>query len=293
MIDKQVSICQICSRGYLSVYFEKAVGEKAILKCNACGVRVLHPFPDEKESRETYQDHYYDRWDFSPERAEAIARIKKQLYTEILEGIGVCSLRSARVLDVGCAMGFSLEVAEGQGLDPWGVEISEFSGKAAKEKFGEKVRIGTLESANFADNFFDAVTLIDLIEHIAHPRALLEKCRDILRARGILAVVTPDAASLSSKIMGKRWPHIIGEHLYYYSPRSIAQILSAVGFSVERIVPFPKPSTISYIKSVARYSSSRFLYRLLSVISFGMPQNVLERCLQVPMGELLAVARKR
>jgi len=102
----------------------------------------------------------------------------------------------------------------------------------------------------------------------------------------------PDTSSLSARVMGRRWPHIKEEHLYYFSPRSIRRALSRAGFVLERVGPYAKPTMISYMMSAARYSTSQFLYRALAIASGLLPGILKTAYFDVPMGEMFAVARK-
>ena len=83
------------------------------------------------------------------------------------------------MLDVGCATGYFLEVAQRGGFDPYGVEFSEYAAGIAKEKFGkEKIFHGTLEQFHDATGrsgaaTFRAIAMSDLIEHVRIPSETL------------------------------------------------------------------------------------------------------------------------
>ena len=64
---------------------------------------------------------------------------------------------------------------------------------------------GYLEQAQFPDSSFDAITLIEIVEHLRDAKALLAECARILKPGGIVLVTTPNAHSWTARAMGARW----------------------------------------------------------------------------------------
>ncbi len=81
---------------------------------------------------------------------------------------------------LGCATGYLMEAAAARGWTPYGVEYAEWSAAIAQKKFGsEAVFNGTLEQCTFPENYFDAIVMCDLIEHVRRHRkrcAKQERC---------------------------------------------------------------------------------------------------------------------
>ncbi|MBW5381276.1 class I SAM-dependent methyltransferase, partial [Brachyspira hampsonii] len=83
---------------------------------------------------------------------------------------------------IGTASGFLLEEAKLLGFEPYGVELSEYSSSIAKKKFGDdRIHNGTLETSSFQENFFDVITMTDLLEHIQNPIEILKYSYKILK----------------------------------------------------------------------------------------------------------------
>ncbi|NQU95953.1 MAG: class I SAM-dependent methyltransferase [Candidatus Omnitrophica bacterium] len=283
--------CDICKNKNFSIRYKNVIADKSILKCKNCGTWVLYPFPSEKSQEKIYQNGYYTRWGYGQDNQETIKLIKKRLYLNVLKKIELYT-KPTKILDIGCAMGFSLEVAKERGLQPYGVEVSVFAGKIARKKFRDNVKIGDIKDVDFKNDYFDAITMVDLLEHLMHPLTILRKARSILKEKGILAIVIPNTLSFSSKVMKHKWPHINEEHLYYYSPYSIMSVLSRIGFKIESVKAFPKPITLSYAKSVLKYGRHRAMYYLLNFICKIGPTKLTTIDFQLPTGEMLIMARK-
>lgn len=144
----------------------------------------------------------------------------------------------ARLLDVGCSSGALLLVAREMGFDPEGVEIAPEAGDAAR-RAGFRVHTGLLEEGGYAGAIFDAVTLVELLEHLREPRALLAECRRILRPGGVVMATTPNGASWTAAVMGARWDVFslqgMGGHVSFFNPGSLRLLAERAGFEVSRI----------------------------------------------------------
>jgi 2-polyprenyl-3-methyl-5-hydroxy-6-metoxy-1,4-benzoquinol methylase len=103
-----------------------------------------------------------------------------------------------RVLDLGCGTGFFLEALAGthevRGLDasPLAVAMSRVRGLAG-------VAEGTAEDLSaVADERFDLVTLLDVIEHLDDDLGALRRARALLKPGGRLLVTVPAYPALWS-----------------------------------------------------------------------------------------------
>lgn len=152
-----------------------------------------------------------------------------------------------RVLDVGCSAGLFLSCLP-EGFEPYGVEPGAQAVRHSRKLLGElAVQHGTLETSSFRERFFDAVTMWDVIEHFTSPRQSLSIVAQILRPGGVLFVVTPDFGSPMGRLMGRRWPHLIRQHLYYFDLRSIRNLLESCGFEPVYQSTYTRYFTLRYV----------------------------------------------
>jgi SAM-dependent methyltransferase len=135
------------------------------------------------------------------------------------------------MLDVGAGTGMLVEVAGTKGIEATGIEPSEWASGRARVR-GLNVLTGTLPHPSLGDAQFDAITLIDVIEHVVDPVGLLTTCGTYLRPDGILLVVTPDVRSIAARLMGWRWWHYRIAHLGYFSVPTIELALRKADFQV-------------------------------------------------------------
>ena len=108
----------------------------------------------------------------------------------------------------------------------------------------------TLEefSANFAGGFA-LVTLFQVIEHLADPRALLNEIRGLLTADGLFAVSTVEGDEQFRRFRVTGMPDMPPNHLSIYNASSMTRMLDQCGFEVieQRAEP---PSTQKMLYAV-------------------------------------------
>jgi 2-polyprenyl-3-methyl-5-hydroxy-6-metoxy-1,4-benzoquinol methylase len=134
-----------------------------------------------------------------------------------------------RLLDVGCSVGVFLELGRDAGWDAEGVEASEWSAAQARSR-GLAVHNELFEQAPLPSAAYDVICFWDVLEHVPSPRAVLRKAHDLLRPGGLLLVSTPNVRSLSALALGRRWWFIERDHIYYYTPGTLAEHLRRCGF---------------------------------------------------------------
>jgi SAM-dependent methyltransferase len=136
-----------------------------------------------------------------------------------------------RLLDVGCAAGFCLDVARKRGWEVHGVDISEVAARYAREEFGlEDVRCEAIESVEYPARHFDLITIWACIEHMTHPAAALEKAVEWLRPGGILGLSTGNWHSLAARTKGPRWRLMTPpSHLFFFSRAFFERHLPRLG----------------------------------------------------------------
>src|SRR5207247_7140422 len=100
-------------------------------------------------------------------------------------------LPPAKTLELGCAHGGLVALMQQAGYDSIGVEMSPWVADYARRAFDIPVLCGQVETLTFEPGSFDAVTLLDVLEHLPNPRGSLEACVRLLRPEGVLMIQTP------------------------------------------------------------------------------------------------------
>jgi len=153
-----------------------------------------------------------------------------------------------RLLDIGCHIGVFLEIAQEQGWEAWGVEPSAWAADQARAR-GLRVTTATLREARFPDQFFDIVTMWDVIEHLTNPLASLQEAHRVLAPGGIICIHTINIESPFARLVGHRWPWLMEMHLYYFSPQTLTHMLEKAGFQVIQMVAQGRYLRLGYLFS--------------------------------------------
>ncbi len=151
-----------------------------------------------------------------------------------------------KLLDVGAANGFFVELCTRRGIDATGIEISQDAVEWAK-RLGRNVTNSTLEKFSSAEKF-TAITLLDVLEHIHDPIEFLAAASINLEDNGLLLINVPNEGSLTAKLTGKNWHALLPpEHWFYFNKKSLKFLLENSGFEVIKMKSISKSFTLNYI----------------------------------------------
>ena len=152
-----------------------------------------------------------------------------------------------RMLEVGCGHGLLLDEARRRGWEVTGLELSERSAAWARDNYGLEVLEQPLESLDpREDGSWDAVLMIDVLEHLEDPAGALARCRALLAPDGVICVVTPDPSSPTAWAAGARWWGYLPAHTYLIPRRTLRELLVAEGLTLTDDVAFVRTFSARY-----------------------------------------------
>lgn len=125
------------------------------------------------------------------------------------------------LLDVGCAAGFILQGLQDEGWRGMGVEPNPSMAAHGRDRLGLQVLTGPFESLGESvgpAGGFDAITMIQVVAHFHDLRRAFMNARSLTRPGGHWLIETWDNASLSARVLGRRW--------HEYSPPSVLHMFS-------------------------------------------------------------------
>jgi methionine biosynthesis protein MetW len=208
-------------------------GEFDLFECKNCSHKFLNGEFSEEQIIDLYTN-YYPRSSVDLENYRPYREVKG--FSAWLDGGESAAYRwvpeNVRVLDIGCGFGESLGYFESRGCEAFGVEADENVLRVAN-KFGFKVHVGIFDGKRYKKDFFDYVTLQQVIEHMANPVAILQQISTVLKPGGKVIISTPNAFGWGAAFFGKRWINWhVPYHLNYFSTASIRLAAEKAGLSL-------------------------------------------------------------
>ena len=154
-------------------------------------------------------------------------RARTRLTLELLRRVGVAP--PARVVDVGCGWGTTLEGLEGRGYRVVGADISR---RALVELDRPGRELAEVDLARpLPDRFepFDAVLALDVIEHLDDDRAAVARLGELAKGGGVVVVSVPALPDLFSEF------DAIQGHRRRYLPDRLREAFEGSGLDLERV----------------------------------------------------------
>jgi SAM-dependent methyltransferase len=185
---------------------------------------------------------------------------------------------SGTLVEVGAAYGFFLLEAKAH-YRVRGVEIADEAAEFARVR-GLDVRTGSLTRQILEEiGAIDIAVMLDVIEHLEHPKATLALCSEFLRPGGVILLTTPDFASALARITGKAWRNMTPpQHLWYFTHDSITKVAAAAGLEVHQIShPWKRVPLSLIVQLISRYTGLELPRPALTSLSkLGMPVNLFD-----------------
>lgn len=237
---QEMSACSFCGSRSFPEHAE--INGYRVVRCDQCGLWMVNPLPSAEFLADFYNQAYYanPQWICSVDQ-DTVMRISAGKLPAFRE---TCSrikrVRPAdRLLDVGCAFGQFMAVAEGQGFDTTGVELDMLVAARARS-FGLNVVTGDFLGVDLPTRYYDVVTMWYVLEHVRDPIATLTRAGELLRDDGILFVRVPNMAFglpflRMSRLGLRRLPSILSHvpaHLHFYTVQVLRRLVGSVGFQI-------------------------------------------------------------
>lgn len=267
--------CPYCENpSYL--YFVTA--SKNYYRCHACDLIYLGRRDSYPEIVTNYSQDYFERYSIDQLEGRRV-----RLYDHILDlieevrGVG-------RLLDVGTGCGFFLVAAQERRWVVRGVDPSMQSVEVARRQNGLDVFHGTVGEYD-GNGEFDAITLINVLDHSALPWQEIHRVKQLLRSGGLVYLRFPNGF-LHSRLYRIAYKYNLHNtlrkflvfHVYSLTPKYIKALLHDCGFTQTTILSSPlsegdphklfrNPTLATYVKkliySMAKCTEILSLRRML------------------------------
>ncbi len=209
-------------------------GDFQLYRCSSCGHKFLEAEFSESDLKKLYSE-YYPR---SSRTLDSYAVPEEKAGFKLWLQGDMCSPfrwvpKGVKVLDIGCGFGESLGYFEKRGCEAYGVEADENIRRVA-DRFGFKVHVGLFNPDMYQENFFDYVTMAQVIEHVVDPLVNLKGAAKVLKPGGTLILSTPNSNGWGARFFGRKWINWHAPyHLQHFSIKSMRIAAEKAGLKVK------------------------------------------------------------
>src|SRR6516165_6161137 len=166
-MSSRIEECPACLGRELRLVRAAAWGPCDLVACRACRTEFLSPQPSDQRLSEIYSSEYYTAWDF--EDSAVVDEMKRATFAPMLAACEPGPGQS--LLDLGCATGSFLAEASRCGVSTYGIDLNPKAIEQARERASKaQLHVGTAADYPFPGVKFDAVVMIDFIEHVRDPQ---------------------------------------------------------------------------------------------------------------------------
>ena len=253
--------CRLCSMKNMEMLY--VFPACRVVRCRGCGLVQVLERPHKSELYNLYSKDYFQRGKYIKDRAIENACRRRVKW---LQDNGVHN--RARVLDAGCATGDFIAFAKAY-FDMWGTDISEYAVSLARQQNPEvsgQISCQMIDDLQFPDEFFDAIVLWDVLEHLWDPLTTLSILTRFLRTGGIVAFSTPNIGAPIARLMEKHWSLMtVPEHLCFFDRNTINLLNTKVGLE-----------TIGWMTKGTWGNIGFLIYKAVRVVPIQLPVGVIE-----------------
>jgi len=236
--------CKICG-GRLKTWVKQLFDDRHgypgyfdVYRCQKCGFGQTIPQLSKNQITKVYEKYYpYKEINIDHVKLEDYQTTDRfKLWRKGLFINGQYLVKpGAKVLDVGCGLGFSLLELTNIGCEAYGIDPNINGAKLAK-KFKLKFHRGFIEDKPFGKIKFDYVIANQVLEHVNDPLRFLKDCKSRLFSGGKIIFASPNVDSWTRRILGKKWLHWhIPYHLNHFSCTSIEILAHKANLTIETI----------------------------------------------------------
>ncbi len=209
-----------------------------IVRCRRCGLVYTNP------RLAAVNATYTEGGEEDAFAIEAHARAKLSVFCAALAEIE--KYRTAggngRLLDIGCGSGHFLQEALKAEYEVLGIEPAHSSAVYGRKRFSLEIIEQEIADVELPAESFEIITAWDVIEHVADPCAVMEKCVNWLSPGGVMALRFP--SSTWQKIKGTVFHNFLNSdrasfgptmHLTFFNGETFTALARSCGLDVMQI----------------------------------------------------------
>lgn len=260
-------------------------GHYQINRCVNCGLMFSSPILDQDDLGALYRDYTAHSNIASGE--EQNARLTMHYYYQLARNH--LPARN-RILDIGCDVGYLLEVAQKDGFkELYGIEPIEAAAANAEKNLGAIVSREFYEEVDFPNSHFDLITLVHVVDHLVDPMITLNRSFAQLRDGGVILAVVHNVRTVLSFLLGERYPPFNMYHHYFFSKKTLRKLFETAGYEVIKVVSSYNVYSLGFLVSRTPLLSQSIKLGIINVLE---KIGIRDRSIKLALGNIEIIAKR-
>jgi 2-polyprenyl-3-methyl-5-hydroxy-6-metoxy-1,4-benzoquinol methylase len=231
-----------------------------------------------------YNKAYFDTYLVKDGVSGKFTGQKEPVYTFWTNFFDKYGVKSGRVLEVGCGLGFLGQLLA-ERYEYHGIDISDEAVEFARTKLNlANVEVGDANYLLFEDTTFDSVFCFDVVEHLANPDLFISEAYRVLKPGGLAIISTPNPNSLGNRLKNKEGPLVPAmyrdaTHVSLFSLDEWKNRFETAGFQIfksgtDSVWDLPYSNTIPLLlQKLVLVPFNRFFMRYIGYAGWGIGEN--------------------
>lgn len=196
-------------------------------RCRGCGLLAPVRPPVNRDLEAWYETEYWKHY-----REEQTGTGRDNVYRHALAWLDRLLPERGTVLDVGCGSGRFLYLCQAKGWRAIGVEPSQDAAVFARRR-GVEVHSQAWPVLAIPDASVEAVTFINVLDHLPDPFGALREAGRVLKTNGLLYIRVPNATlhAWAKRLLAPMGlDQVATVHTYGFGRKSFVRLLPRFGF---------------------------------------------------------------
>jgi SAM-dependent methyltransferase len=242
MKDRDFPACPVCGSESWTVVHDGPVRDGAfgasktgrVARCGGCGVERLAETLCLAEG--AYRGSEYRAHLGQDQNLANHYKSHDELVRFTLEVLWPRSLRGSTVADIGCGGGSLLDHVRGLPAEILAIDPAVGFSDSLRER-GYRWFAGAADAASEFAGKVDVAFSVQVIEHVADPRAFLAEARTLLKQNGLLILSTPNRADILMELLPHDFPGFFyrTQHRWAFDADSMSGCAESAGFRVAEV----------------------------------------------------------
>ena len=209
-----------------------------VIECESCGFKHVVPLLTAEEMAQYYSEQFVAKRPLYVDVLREDLEWWRMVYAEqyaLFEKY--LSAKRRRILDVGCGLGFFLQLGKERGWETLGIEPSRQACEHARGLGLDVVNNVLGEGQAPGLGTFDVVHMHEVLEHVTDAIGMVRLCRELIEPGGLFCVIVPNDYNPLQKVLRDHlgynpWWVSPPEHINYFDYLSLPRLLCSTGFDI-------------------------------------------------------------